>query len=144
MTKKNYALLLFAMGLTLVYVTWFTSCFRSVPLRISHTTRSLGRVAPRGSALPGLRFRVNPPVRFTELTVVPLAEYETNQHVVPVWHLVSKSGSQPVDEFSYGIDLPGMQPAIAGMAADVLQTNVTYRMFIKAGRSAGEHDFELK
>ncbi|MGA2246029.1 MAG: hypothetical protein ABSH48_13600 [Verrucomicrobiota bacterium] len=144
MTKKNLLLIFLALGLGVVYVIWFSDWLRSTPLRISHTTRNLERFEARGNALPGLRFRCNPPIRFTELKVVPLAVYETNKDVPAVWHLVSDSRSEPVDEFSYGFDIPGMHPAIKGLHAEPLETNVTYRMFITAGRAKGEHDFELK
>jgi len=144
MTKKNLVLIFLALGLATVYVIWFSGWFRTTPLRISYTMRNMDRLGARGNALPGLRFRVNPIVSFTELKVVPLAEFETNKNVVPVWHLVAEPGSEPVDEFSYGFDIHGMHPAIEGIHAEQLQTNVTYRMFITAGRTKGQTDFELK
>lgn len=145
MTKKNLMLMFFAVALLAVYAIWFSDWFQTTPLRISHTTRNMERFAGvEGNALPGLRFRVNPAVHFTDLKVVPVAELETNQNPVPVWHLVGDKGSQRVDEFSYGMEIPGMRPAIAGTHADALDTNVTYRLFIIAGKARGQHDFELK
>ncbi|HUC83632.1 MAG TPA: hypothetical protein VL970_00460 [Candidatus Acidoferrales bacterium] len=144
MTKKNLVLIFLALGLAAVYVVWFTDWFRPTLLRISHTTRNLERYEARGNALPGLRFRVNPQVPFKELKVVPLAAFETNKDALPVWHLVSDSNSVPVDEFSYGLGIRGMHPAIPGEQAGALETNVIYRMFISAGRAKGQHDFELR
>lgn len=144
MTKKNLFLILLVLGLGLVYAIWFTDWFRTTPLHISHTTRNLERMGARGFALPGLRFRVNPVVRFKDLKVVALAAYETNQSALPVWHLVADSSSEPVDEFSYGADIRGMHPSIPGDHAELLQTNVVYRLFIRADRAVGQHDFELK
>jgi anti-sigma-K factor RskA len=144
MTKKNIALVFLLIGLVVVYAVWFTDWFQATPLKISYTTRNMDRLEARGAALPGLRFRVNPQVRFKELKVVPLAAYATNQNALPVWHLVSDSNSVPVDEFSYGFTIRGMRSAIKGMSAEALETNVTYRLFINAGRSKGQKDFELK
>jgi hypothetical protein len=79
-----------------------------------------------------------------ELKVVPVAALATNANAMPVWHLVSDSNSVPVDEFSYGFDIHGMRPALAGVRPEALETNVTYRLFITAGRARGEHDFELQ
>jgi hypothetical protein len=146
MTKKNLLLTLFAVGLAVVYVVWFTNWFRPAQMRISHADRDS---RPRlrqgtGNALPGLIFRISPEARFTELKVVSLAQFETNKDVVPVWHLVSDSNSVPTQEFSYGQFIRGMRPAIKGVRAEQLETNVTYRMFLTAGRMRAQHDFELK
>jgi hypothetical protein len=91
-----------------------------------------------------LIFGVNRQLRFTELKVVPLAGFETNKSVLPVWHLVSDSNSAPVKSFFYGQFIGGMRPAIKGVRPEPLETNVTYRLLVTAGKIKGEHDFELK
>jgi hypothetical protein len=144
MTKKNIALVFLLIGLVVVYAVWFTDWFQTTPLKISYTTRNMDRFEARGNALPGLRFRVNPQVRFKDLKVVPLEAYATNKNSLPVWHLVSDSNSVPVDEFSYGFTIRGMRPAIAGMEVAALETNVTYRLFITASHAKGQKDFELQ
>jgi hypothetical protein len=144
MTKKSLVLVIFVLALATVYVVWFTDWFRTAPLRISSTSRNMGRLQARGNALPFLRFRVDPPARLTDLKVVPLAAFETNKDVVPVWHLVSDSNSVPINEFFYGQHIGGMRPAISGVHEEQLETNLIYRMFVTTGRSAGHHDFELK
>jgi hypothetical protein len=144
MTKKNLVLLLFTLGLAVVYAIWFTDWFHPVALRISHTHRDLHPHLQHGNALPGLKFGVNGEFRLTEIKVVPLAGYETNHNILPLWHLVSDSNSVPVKTFFYGEYIRGMRPNFKGAGPEALETNVTYRMFVRAGKAAGQHDFELQ
>jgi hypothetical protein len=144
MTKNNLLLVLLAVALAVVYAIWFTDWFRPAVVKISHTVRDLPQNHRRGSVDPSLIFRVNPRIRLTELKVVPLSEYATNKSVLPVWHLVSDSNSVPVLNFTYGQNIGGMHPVIQGGRAEPLETNVTYRMLVSAGRTTGQHDFELK
>jgi hypothetical protein len=144
MTKKNLVLLLFTLGLAVVYAIWFTDWFHPVALRISHTHRDLHPHLQHGNALPGLKFGVNGEFRLTEIKVVPLAGYETNHNILPLWHLVSDSNSVPVKTFFYGEYIRGMRPNFKGAGPEALETNVTYRMFVRAGKAAGQHDFDLQ
>lgn len=141
MTKKNLLLILFAVALAAVYVVWFADWFRPKTVHIFHTSRNLRPNLRYGTSLI---FGVNRPVRFTELKVVPLPAYETNKQAMPVWHLISDSNSVPVKTFVYGQPIGGMRPAIKGVRAEPLETNVTYRLFVTAGNVKGEHDFEVK
>jgi hypothetical protein len=134
-------LVFFAICLAVVYAVWFSDWFRPKTLAIFHTSRNLRPNIRNGISLT---FAVNHPARFTELKVVPLAAYETNKDVVPLWHLVSDSNSVPVKIFMYGQHIGGMRPAIEGVRAEPLETNVTYRMFVTAGKVKGQHDFEVK
>lgn len=144
MTKNNLLLVFLAIGLAIVYVIWFSDWFQPKTIHIYHADRGGQRVAVRGNALPGLKFGLRPECRITELKVVSLAQYETNKDAVPVWHLISDSNSIPVKFFFYGQYIAGMRPVIKGARAEALETNVTYRMFLTAGKVKGEHDFELK
>jgi hypothetical protein len=141
MTKKNLWLVFLAVVLAAAYVIWFSNWFQPKTLAIFHTNRDLRPNARFGGSLT---FAVAHQTRFTEVKVVPLAAYETNKNTLPVWHLVSDSNSVPVKIFFYGQPIGGMRPALKGMRAEPLQTNVTYRMFITAGKVKGNHDFELK
>jgi hypothetical protein len=144
MTKKNLLLVLLVLGLAAVYVIFFTDFFRTKTIYIHYTNRNLRAYTPRGNALPNLMFGVQPQSRFTELKVVTLSEFETNKNVLPVWHLISDSNSVPLKMFYYGQYIQGMRPAIAGVRAGRIETNVTYRMFVTAGKIKGQHDFELR
>lgn len=147
MTKKNLVLVLFAIALATVYAVWFTDWFRPATVKIFHTSRNLRmnfRRGAGGGALQNLQFGVNHELRFTELKVVPLAGYQTNKNILPLWHLVSDSNSVPRKIFYYGEPLGGMRPALKGVRPEPLETNVTYRLFVTAGKIKGEHDFELQ
>jgi len=144
MTKKNLLLSLFVVALAAVYAVFFTDWFKPETVKIFHTNRNLRPGLQRGGALPSLIFGINRQIRFTELKVVPLAEFQTNKNVLPLWHLVSDSNSVPVKSFFYGQYIGGMRPEIKGVRPEPLATNVMYHLILTAGRIKGEHDFELK
>jgi len=144
MSKNSLLLVMVAICLVAAYVIFFSDWFRPKTLQIYHTSRNLRQVAPRGNEIPTLMFGLRPESRITELKVVPLGQFETNKNVLPVWHLISDSNSIPLKVFHYGQYIPGMRPAMKGVHADALDTNVTYRMFVTAGGLKGQHDFELK
>jgi len=144
MTTKNWLLVLVAIGLATGYAVFFTDWFQPQTVRIFHTNRS-----PRGRTVqrPGqssLLFDLNRQLKLTEIKVVPLAAYQTNQNILPLWHLVSDSNSVPVKDFFYGQFIRGLKPAVPGTRAQTLTNNVTYRLLVSAGKLKGEHDFELK
>jgi hypothetical protein len=147
MTIKNLLPIFFALALATVYAVWFTDWFKPATVEIYSTSRNLRmnfRRGAGGGALPALIFGVNYPIRLTEIKVVPLAALATNQNALPVWHLISDSNSVPKKSFFYGERIDGMRPALKGVHAEPLNENVTYRLFITAGKFKGKHDFELK
>ncbi len=144
MTKKNLFLILAAAVLGVVYVIYFTDWLRPKTVQIFHTYRNLRPRVQREGVLSALNFGVSRQLRLTDLRVVPLEAWQTNQHALPVWHLVSDSNSVPVKQFFYGQFIGGMKPAVKGARSQSLQTNVTYRLIITAGNVTGQHDFELK
>jgi hypothetical protein len=144
MTKKNLFLILAAIGLGVVYAIYFTDWFKPKTVTIFHTYRNLRPRAQREGVLPALNFGVSRQLRLTELKIIPLAAWQTNEHALPVWHLVSDSNSVPVKQFFYGQFIGGMKPAVKGARSQVLETNVIYRLFVTAGNVNGQHDFELK
>jgi len=139
-------LVVLALVLAAVYVIYFTDWFRPKTVQIFHTSRNLHPRRQRGGdgALPTLIFGLNRPLNLTELRVVPAADYLTNHNVLPLWHLISDSNSVPVKQFHYGQFIGGMHPAVKGMRAQSLDTNVTYHLVLLAGNVKGEHDFEIK
>jgi hypothetical protein len=146
MTKKNWILIIFAAALAGVYVVYFTDWFKPKVVQIFHTYRDTHHALRRArdGQLPALKFGITRKIKLTELKVVPLAEWQTNQHTLAVWHLVTDSNSVPLGEFFYGQFIGGMKPAIKGTHSQSLETNVTYRLFLTAGNVTGQHDFELK
>ncbi len=137
-------MLVFAAVLAVIYVIYFTDWFKPKTIQIFHTSRNLRQRQQRGGALPSLIFGVSRQVRITEIEVVPLARWETNKNVLPLWHLQSDSNSVPIKSFFYGQFIGGLHPAIKGTHPELPETNVVYRIFITAGKVKGEHDFELK
>ena len=102
MTKKNLCLIIFAAGLATVYAICFTDWFKPKTLVINYTVRSLPSRIKGREAQPSLMFIFNAPLKFTEIKVVPLAGFQTNRNILPLWHLVSDSNSAPVKTFPYG------------------------------------------
>jgi hypothetical protein len=140
-------MLLLLAVLATVYAIYFTDWFKPKTFKIFHTSRNLHPMRPgqvRTGVLTSLQFGVNRELRFTELKVVPLAAWETNKQALPLWHLISVSNSVPVKSFYYGQNIPGLHPAIMGTHSELPETNVTYRLFITAGKYSAYHDFELK
>jgi hypothetical protein len=148
MTRKNWLMMIVLIALAGVYVFYFTGWFRPKIIHITHTSRAFGRrpgatVAGRPAPV-SIAFSLEIPCRLTEVKVVPLAAWQTNPNTMPVWHLVYSSNAAPMKIFFYGQRLRGMKPEISGAQAEPLQPNVTYRLFLTAGRAKGQHDFEVK
>ena len=131
-----------------VYVFYFTDWFKPKIIHISHTSRTfrprLGNNAKVNPETVPITFGVEPQCQITELTVVPLAAWQTNQNTLPVWHLVATTNAAPIKMFVYGQRIRGLKPEVAGAHAQPLEANVTYRLFVTAGKAKGQHDFEIK
>jgi hypothetical protein len=142
MTKKNWLSLLVVLVLATVYAIYFTDWFKPKTVQIFHTVREMHN-RRKAAGEPTLLFGMNKRISLTEIKIVPLAAFEKDSHVLPVWHLVSSSNSVPVQDFSYGGNIRGMKPAVPGAHAETLDTNLVYRLFITAGKIKGQHDFQL-
>ncbi len=143
MERKTWLLIAGTLVLAAVYLAGFTNWFQPQTVRIFHTSRDL-RPAARTGALPNLMFGLDRPLRLTEIRIVPLAAYQTNQNTLPLWHLVSDSNSAPVKTFFYGQFIRGLKPAVPGTRPQALTNNVTYHLLLTAGKIHGGHDFEWK
>jgi hypothetical protein len=150
MTIKNWFQLIILLALTTVYVVCFTDWFKPKIIRIGETSRPSvvynrrSRAnATQAAAIPP-NFLLGSTYKLTEVKVVLLSAWQTNHDAVPVWHLVSSSNSIPMDKFLYGLNIHGMQPALAGTHAQPLEPDVMYHIIVKAGRAKGEHDFMTK
>ncbi|MGB7769937.1 MAG: hypothetical protein WBN22_13935 [Verrucomicrobiia bacterium] len=142
MTKKQWILLAVALALAVLYVHYFTDWFKPKVMQISYTERPLA--SRSRNSLPMVLFGFEgQQYRLSEIKVVPLAAWQTNQSVAPVWHLIANSRSAPVEFFQYSQDLPGMKPAIPREQPEPLQSNVVYRLFVRAGSLKGQCDFQL-
>ncbi|MEI6076715.1 MAG: hypothetical protein WCS94_14125 [Verrucomicrobiota bacterium] len=144
MSKKNAILIAAAVVLSLVYVIYFTDWFKPKTVRIYHVVRTPHVRRAKAKAEPVLIFGVNQKLKLTEIKVVPVDEFKTNQFTLPLWHLVSDSNSAAVSSIVYGQPIRGLKPAIKGSTPQTLATNVTYRLIVTADTIKGEHDFVLK
>jgi hypothetical protein len=143
MTKQKRILIVTALLLACLYVYHFTGWFKPKIIQISYTERAQSSRGPsRGPSslilfgFGGLRYQLS------EIKVVPLVAWQTNHAVAPLWYLVSRRRSVPVEFFVYGGTLPGMEPVVPGAHAEPLETNVTYRLFLRAGGYKGQCDFQ--
>jgi hypothetical protein len=151
MNKKEFFLVGLAVVLVGIYVVYFTDWFRPKVMRIEHSERSLReawngsqRVDPGGRQLLGnVTFALHRNYQITSVKVVPLADYRTNKYAHPLWELGSKSGSRPVNGFTYGMPVAGMAPARPDLEPDPLEAGVDYRIIVEAGLVRGEHDFKI-
>jgi hypothetical protein len=138
MNKKNLILIGLVFAAAAAYVVFFTNWFQPRIIQLAHTSRSFGR----GGSNP-LAFSLGDFYELTEVKVISIAEFQTNKLALPLWHLVSDSGSDSVDHFSYGENIPGMDPAIEGSRPEPLKLGVAYRLFVTAGKARGQHDFYI-
>jgi hypothetical protein len=144
MTKKQWILLALALVLAVVYISYFTNWFKPKSIQISYTERFFPSRTPSQTRLPMVLFGFGGQrYRLSEIEVVPLAAWQTNQATAPLWHLISNSRSFPVETFRYGENLRDMKPAVPGLRPEPLESNIVYRLFVRSGRLKGHCDFQL-
>jgi hypothetical protein len=114
--------------------------FAKDAIHIQHRSRP-ARPGTTRSAVEPIFFAFGRSLKLTSLKVIPVREIETNKYPHPIWHLVSDSNSVPIEDLSYGIEIPGMRPAVKGATCDPLEPGVTYRLLIEAGKLKAKHDF---
>lgn len=147
-TKKG----LWIAAVILVIVGLYAYVYRDVfqPRRIVITHRVVVGPPVRGLSrtnesiqLTQLAFGLDRKYELTEITVIPVAALEAGSNAVPLWHVVSDSNSVPVKVFAYGDHIRGLRPVVKKSRPMPLESNVTYRLFVKAGRDRGQHDFRV-
>ena len=143
MPRKQWLLLAVALVLAVIYVGCFTDWFKHKDIGISSTHRPIfSRLSTAGNGA-SVAFGLDRAYRLTEVKVVPLAAWQTNPAVVPLWHLVGNRKSAPVKIFLYGQNLRGLQPVVPGAKPGPLEDSITYRLFVSAGSVTGHHDFKI-
>ena len=131
-----------------IYIYAYADWFKPARVRIFHqlsagrTLHGKRRFRTVDSELT-VSFGLDQKLKLTEVKVVPLVAGQTNPEALAVWHLVSKSNSVPVKGFLYGDHIRGMEPYVNGTRPHPLETNVTYRLTVRAGSAEGQHDFSL-
>lgn len=135
MSKKNIFLISLVVVLADVYVIFFTHWFQHRVMLISHTSRPEG-----GRDSVRMTFSLGDYYELTDVKVVPLDDFKKNPDTPALWHLVS-DGSDSTELFSYGENIGGMDPAVAGSEPEPLQSGVRYRLFVTAHAIKAQHDF---
>jgi hypothetical protein len=143
MDKKNTLLVIVLLALLSVYVIFFTDWFKPQVIKLFYSTRAIEYMHARED-LPYVLFGMEGRYRLTEIKVVSLDDLKNHPGAPALWHLVSKSTSPPIQRFTYGERIYGMKPEFKGEQPQDLVTNVTYRLFVAAGRAKGQIDFKIK
>jgi len=122
---------------------WFAGEIIQIHHRSRPTRMGFFRQGKRAaaSATDPVAFGFDRRLKLTSLKVIPVSEIETNKHPRPICYLVSKSNSVPIMDWSYGMPIPGMQPAVQDATPDPLEPGVPYRLIIEAGKLKAEEDF---
>lgn len=128
--KKQTFLLAFALVLATVYVLFFTDWTRKKEIQISYTNL---RVPADANAEPKVLFIFDNKVKYRLISVkvVSATEAATNKYPHALWHLVSKTGSEPVDSFPYGYKIPGMTPDAARPEPESLDEGGKYYLILE-------------
>jgi len=150
-SKKEIFLALLVLVLVGLYAFYFTDWFKGKYIRVEHSARPLReawgngqRVDPTGKQVNNVTFSLLKDYQLTSVQVVPLVEFQTNNHARPLWQLVSKTGSRPVNGFAYGAPIAGMAPvSVLNAEAQPLEPGVEYRLLVEASSIKGTNDFNI-
>jgi hypothetical protein len=150
MTRKQWMLIAMAivLGGFSLYLNkdWFAKdsiqiYHRSRPARATLFQGKRAGVLADNPAINPLVFGFDRKVKLTSVQVIPVSDIETNKYPQPIWHLISDSNSVPTKDFSYGLAIKGMRPALKDTTAEPLEPGVKYRLLIEAGEFKAQHDF---
>ena len=111
---------------------------RSRPARFGYFRRNR---PPPTEATDPIYFAFDRKLKLTSLKVIPVSEIETNKYPHPIWEMVSDSNSVPTAQWSYGMPIRGMKPAVKGATPDPLEPGVKYRLLVQAGKIKAQDDF---
>lgn len=144
MTRKPYLLIALFVVIGSLGIYLNRDWFQRRPIQISHRLyRFAGRFGAGETPTP-VMFEFDRQLKLTAIKVVALADSLTNKYPHPLWHMISSSNSVPTKGFVYGLDVPGMRPAVNGAAADALDPRQTYRLLLEAKSGKAQHDFTLE
>ena len=144
MAQKNTLLiaLLVVIGGLFMYLN--RDWFQRRPIQISHRFyRFAGRFGRSDTATP-VMFEFDRRLKLTSIKVVSFDESLTNKFPHPLWYMISSSNSVPTKGVVFGMDVPGMRPAVNGATANPLDPQQKYRLLLQAGSLKAQHDFTLE
>ncbi len=131
-----------------LYAYVYRDAFRAKKIEITHRVvvgppvRGLSRTN-QDLKITQLVFGLDRKCELTEIKVIPVAALASGTNTAPLWHVISDSNSIPVKVFAYGDHMRGLRTFVKKSRPLPLESNVTYRVFIKAGRATGQHDFSI-
>jgi hypothetical protein len=148
MTKKQITFVVVAVALIGLCLYIRRDWFARDKIQIYHRlvqTRSISRRARPANApdLTPIFFGFDRKLKLTSIKVFPVSEIEAGKYPHPVWEMISDSNAVPTMGFVYGMNVPGMKPAVEGATADPLEPGVAYRLIIEAGPLKAEHNFTV-
>lgn len=139
MKNRSKLLVFAAVILAALYAYRFTDWFAEKKIQIKY------RLIPDPNA-PGaidpILFYLEREYPLTSIKVISVTEAATNKYPHAFWHLVAVSNAAPLTDFSYGATVPGMKSKIAGLAAEPLLPNMSYRIYIETAKMNGEKEFQ--
>ena len=147
MTKQSIALIAVAVVLLGVYVAFFTDWFQKPQIQILPQIRPPLR-GNRATVQQGdvpvypVTFAFDQKYQFTEIKVVAVDDEKTNKFPHAVWHMISDSNSIPTKAMVYGTRLRGMKPKVPRADPEPLQPDVSYRLYVTAGKALGAKTFQ--
>jgi len=144
MTKKTTLPIVLLLVMGGIFLYYNRDWFKRHPIQISHRLyRFASRFGNEGGPTP-VMFEFDRRLKLTSIKVVGLDDCLTNKYPHALWRMISDSNSLPTKGFVYGMDVPGMRPAIKGAAAEALDPGQKYRLLVEAGSNKGQHDFTLE
>ena len=144
MAKKPWLPIALLVGIGGLFIYLNRDWFQGRPIQISHRLyRFAGRFGGSDTPSP-VMFEFDRRLKLTSIKIVALADSLTNKYPHPLWYMTSTSNSVPTKGFVYGMDVPGMRPAVNGANADPLDPSQTYRLMLEVGSVKAQHDFTLE
>ena len=151
LSKKELIMAALALGLGGLYLVYFTGWCQPKIIHIESTARSLReawysngkRADSTGRPAESVTFAFLKNFRLTSVCVFSLDNADASGNNHTLWHLVSKSGSQPVNGLAYGTPVAGMNDFLSAFPAEPLQPGGHYRLIVEAGVYKGTNDFTL-
>jgi hypothetical protein len=149
MTTKSVVLIVILVLVGGVYVWKFTDWFTSPKIQIlpqirpPQRTRRPSTPATDPQVYP-VTFAFDKKYQFTEIRVVAEDDEKTNKYPHALWHLISDSNSVPTKALIYGAPLRGMKPKVPRAEPDQLEPEVTYNLYLTAGKAEGKVKFKTQ
>lgn len=117
--------------------------FQKRPIQITHRFHAFGGRFDTAGGVAPLMFEFDRKLKLTSIKVISATDALTNKFPHTLWQMVTESNSLPTKGFLYGMNVPGMRPALKGVIAEPLDPSQKYRLIIQAGSQKAEHDFDL-